>query len=222
LLNPWEILRLFKINYHLVWAIIAFQRPMKRGVKPSKQPSGSIRIISGRWRGSKLPVANVLGLRPTTDRNKETLFNWLMPYVQNARCLDVFAGSGGLGFEALSRYAKHVVFMELDNVAINNIQQNLLKLKADVEQAKVLSGNALQLLTGFDQQFELIFLDPPFHKGLLPETIRLINEHKLLAPAGIIYIESELAAADYAVPDKWQLLKERQSSQLCSRLYQNQ
>ncbi|MEP7704484.1 16S rRNA (guanine(966)-N(2))-methyltransferase RsmD [Paraglaciecola sp. 25GB23A] len=193
---------------------------MKRGVKPSKQPTGSIRIISGRWRGSKLPVANVLGLRPTTDRNKETLFNWLMPYVLNAQCLDVFAGSGGLGFEALSRYAKHVVFMELDKGAVENIQHNLLKLKVDAQQAKVINGNALQLLTRCDQQFDLIFLDPPFHQGLLPETIGLINHHKLLAPAGIIYIESELSAADYAIPSEWHLLKERQGSQLCSRLYQ--
>jgi 16S rRNA (guanine966-N2)-methyltransferase len=194
---------------------------MKRGVKPSKQPTGSIRIISGRWRGSKLPVANVQGLRPTTDRNKETLFNWLMPYVHNAQCLDVFAGSGGLGFEALSRYAKHVVFMELDKGAVENIQHNLLKLKADAQLAKVINGNALQLLARCDQQFDLIFLDPPFHQGLLPEAISLIKHHKLLAPAGIIYIESELSAADYAIPSEWQLLKERQGSQLCSRLYQN-
>jgi 16S rRNA (guanine966-N2)-methyltransferase len=220
LLNPWEILRLFNINYHLVWAIIAFQRPMKRGVKPSKQSTGSIRIISGRWRGSKLPVLNVQGLRPTTDRNKETLFNWLIPYVQNAVCLDVFAGSGGLGFEALSRYAKQVVFIELDKGAVSNIQQNLIRLKVDTEQVNVLNGNALQLLPTLGQQFDLIFLDPPFHQGLLPETLRLINQHKLLAPSGIIYIESEVLAADYLVPNEWQLLKERQGGQLCSRLYQ--
>lgn len=194
---------------------------MKRGVKPSKQPSGSIRIISGRWRGSKLPVANVQGLRPTTDRNKETLFNWLMPYVQNARCLDVFAGSGGLGFEALSRYAKQVVFMELDKAAVSNIEQNLLKLKAKPGQSKVLVGNALQLLPRLEQQFELIFLDPPFHQGLLPDTIKLINDNNVLSPSGIIYIESELSGADYVIPPHWQLLKERQGGQLCSRLYQH-
>ncbi|MDP5030083.1 MAG: 16S rRNA (guanine(966)-N(2))-methyltransferase RsmD [Paraglaciecola sp.] len=194
---------------------------MKRGVKPSKQPSGSIRIISGRWRGSKLPVANVQGLRPTTDRNKETLFNWLMPYVQNARCLDVFAGSGGLGFEALSRYAKHVDFIELDKAAVTNIQQNLVKLKAENELAKVITGNALQVLPGLKQQFDIIFLDPPFHQNLLPETLRLIHEHQVLAPSGIIYIECEQQAADYVVPVHWQLLKERQGGQLCARLYQN-
>ena len=192
---------------------------MKRGVKPSNQPTGAIRIISGRWRGTKLPVANVAGLRPTTDRNKETLFNWLMPYVNSANCLDVFAGSGGLGFEALSRYASSVTFIELDKGAIANLQQNLQKLKVSSEQASIVAGNALQILPSLDKQFDLIFLDPPFHKNLLPPVIKLINEHNLLAKDGVVYLESESQAADYVVPNNWQLLKERQGSQLCSRLY---
>ncbi|WP_340679205.1 16S rRNA (guanine(966)-N(2))-methyltransferase RsmD [Paraglaciecola sp.] len=192
---------------------------MKRGVKLSKQLTGSIRIISGRWRGTKLPVANVTGLRPTTDRNKETLFNWLMPYVNNANCLDVFAGSGGLGFEALSRYAQSVTFIELDKGAIVNLQQNLQKLKISSEQATILPGNALQLLAGLNQQFDLIFLDPPFHQNLLPPIIQLIDELNLLTEDGVLYIESESQAADYKIPANWQLVKERQSSQLCSRLY---
>ncbi|KXI29714.1 16S rRNA (guanine(966)-N(2))-methyltransferase RsmD [Paraglaciecola hydrolytica] len=192
---------------------------MKRGVKPSNQPTGAIRIISGRWRGTKLPVANVAGLRPTTDRNKETLFNWLMPYVNSANCLDVFAGSGGLGFEALSRYASSVTFIELDKGAIANLQQNLQKLKVSSEQASIVAGNALQILPSLNKQFDLIFLDPPFHKNLLPPVIKLINEHNLLAKDGVVYLESESQAADYVVPNNWQLLKERQGSQLCSRLY---
>ena len=193
---------------------------MKRGVKPSNQPTGSIRIISGRWRGSKLAVANVQGLRPTTDRNKETLFNWLMPYVQDARCLDVFAGSGGLGFEAMSRYAKSLVFIELDKQAVVNLQHNIAKLKASAEQIKLLHGNALTLMGSLQQQFDLVFLDPPFHQGLVAPAIAQLVQHQLVAPEGIIYIESELSAADYAVPDNWQLLKERHSSQWTSRLYQ--
>lgn len=193
---------------------------MKRGVKPTKQSTGSIRIISGRWRGTRLPVANVTGLRPTTDRNKETLFNWLMPYVQNARCLDVFAGSGGLGFEALSRYADTLTFIELDKSAIGNLRANIQKLKIDEGLVTLLQGNALQILPKINQQFDLIFLDPPFHQGLLPPVLQLIITFNLLAPAGIIYIESETAATNYAIPEAWQLLKERQNSQVCSRLYQ--
>ena len=192
---------------------------MKRGVKPSKLTSGSIRIIGGRWRGTKLPVANVAGLRPTTDRNKETLFNWLMPYVTDASCLDVFAGSGGLGFEALSRYAKSVVFVELDKAAVVNLQQNLQKLKVNTEQATILQGNALQLLAGLNRQFDLIFLDPPFHQGLVPPIIKLVDQSNLLAEGGIIYLECESQASDFVVPTHWQLLKERQSSQLCCQLY---
>ena len=192
---------------------------MKRGVKPSKQPSGAIRIISGRWRGTKLPVANVTGLRPTTDRNKETLFNWLMPYVADANCLDMFAGSGGLGFEALSRYAQSVTFIELDKSALLNLQQNCQKLKIDARQVTLLSGNALQLVGSLTQAFNLIFLDPPFHQQLIQPSVTLIERHNLLAEGGIIYIETEVQAANYAVPANWQLLKEKLNSQLCSRLY---
>ena len=194
---------------------------MTRGVKPSKQPSGAIRIISGRWRGTKLPVANVTGLRPTTDRNKETLFNWLMPFVADANCLDMFAGSGGLGFEALSRYARSVTFIELNKSALLNLQQNCQKLKVSTEQVTLLSGNALHLVAGLTQAFDLIFLDPPFHQQLIPPSLTLINQHLLLAEGGIIYIETEIQAANYAVPAEWELLKEKQSSQLCSRMYRN-
>ena len=114
---------------------------------------------------------NVQGLRPTTDRNKETLFNWLMAHTQDSRCLDVFAGSGGLGFEALSRYAKHVTFIELDKNVARNLQQNLITLKATEDSAKVLCGDALGYLKQLNDEFDLLFLDPPFNQSLVPKAI---------------------------------------------------
>lgn len=193
---------------------------MKRDVKKTQAANGAIRIISGQWRGRKLPVMNVQGLRPTTDRNKETLFNWLMAHTQDSRCLDVFAGSGGLGFEALSRYAKHVTFIELDKNVARNLQQNLITLKATEDSAKVLLGDALSYLKHLNDEFDLIFLDPPFNQSLVPKAIEGIEQGGLLAKDGLIYIECETQNAQYNVPPQWRLLKESQTSQVTARLYQ--
>lgn len=193
---------------------------MKRGVKTVQKANGAIRIISGRWRGRKLPVLNVEGLRPTTDRNKETLFNWLMPYTQDARCLDAFAGSGGLGFEALSRYAKHTTFIELDKQAAKNIIENIGLLKVKEDSANVIQGNTLDVLGRLEQAYDLIFLDPPFHKNLLADVVNKITQQDLLAKAGVIYIECEGQGGDYAIPYNWQLIKEKRTAQILSRVFQ--
>ena len=107
---------------------------------------GEVRIIAGLWRGRKLPVLNAEGLRPTGDRVKETLFNWLMPYIVDSHCLDCFAGSGSLGFEALSRQAKQVTFLELDKNVANQLKKNLQTLKTTSEQAQVINQNSLEFL----------------------------------------------------------------------------
>ncbi|MEP2652058.1 MAG: 16S rRNA (guanine(966)-N(2))-methyltransferase RsmD [Paraglaciecola sp.] len=203
---------------------------MKRGVKQSikhksnkyLKTTGSVRIISGQFRGRKLPVIDVAGLRPTTDRNKEMLFNWLMQYVTDARCLDVFSGSGGLGFEALSRYAQHCTFIELDQVAARKLSENAELLSLSSEQVDILKGNALNVLGQLTQAYDVIFLDPPFNQTLLPNVIELIVRQDLLSMEGLIYIECEPAAGLYTVPSNWQLLKEKQSSQVLSRLYQRE
>ena len=106
---------------------------------------GEVRIIAGLWRGRKLPVLNAEGLRPTGDRVKETLFNWLMPYIVDSHCLDCFAGSGSLGFEALSRQAKQVTFLELDKTVANQLKKNLQTLKTTTEQAQVINQNSFSL-----------------------------------------------------------------------------
>lgn len=194
---------------------------MKRGVKKQSAPLGAIRIISGKWRGRKLPVLSAEGLRPTTDRTKETLFNWLMPYVSNSRCLDLFAGSGSLGFEALSRYANQVVFVELDKQACHILADNISKLQIDSASAQVINTDAIKALEQLGQPFDLIFLDPPFNKNLLPKVIEQIEQRHLLLPQAIIYIECERANDNYVVPNHWRCIKEKQTQQVSSRVYIN-
>ena len=187
------------------------------------KPSGVVRIISGRFRGRKLPVLNVQGLRPTTDKNKEMVFSWLMAYTSDARCLDAFAGSGGLGFEALSRYAKSCTFIELDKNVAKNLAANIQLLGLTAQQAKIIQGNTLDTLNKLDnveQPYELIFLDPPFHQNLLPQTIKRLVEKNLLAVDGIVYIECEAQGMTYSVPENWQMIKEKRSAQILARIYQ--
>ncbi|MFB1035254.1 MAG: 16S rRNA (guanine(966)-N(2))-methyltransferase RsmD, partial [Sinobacterium sp.] len=182
--------------------------------------SGAVRIISGRFRGRKLPVINVQGLRPTTDKNREMLFSWLMPYTLDARCLDAFAGSGGLGFEALSRYGKSCTFIELNKNAAKKVAENIQLLNLSAEQAKIIQGNTLDTLNNLNQPYDLIFLDPPFNQNLLPQTIQLIDKNILLSIDGVIYIECEGHGVSYSVPNNWRLIKEKRSPQILARVYQ--
>jgi len=201
---------------------------MKRGEKRSSKstiaggskPSGTVRIISGRFRGRKLPVLDIQGLRPTTDKNREMLFSWLMPFTNDARCLDAFAGSGGLGFEALSRYAKSCTFIELDKNAAKKVADNIQLLNLSADQANIFQGNAIARLNNLDHPYDLIFLDPPFNQNLLGQAIQSIAEKSLLAIKGVIYIECEGQGAGYSVPENWLLIKEKRSAQILARVYQ--
>ncbi|WP_237386987.1 16S rRNA (guanine(966)-N(2))-methyltransferase [Xenorhabdus sp. Sc-CR9] len=185
--------------------------------KPQRASLGQIRIIGGKWRGRKLPVPDSDGLRPTTDRVRETLFNWLMPIIQEARCLDCFSGSGALGFEALSRYAKHATLIEYDRHVATQLSSNLALLNA--ENAEVVQDNALQYLSKAGAPFDVVFLDPPFRKGMLTETIRLLESNGWLAAESWIYVEAESESAATEVPATWQLHKEKISGQVAYRLY---
>ena len=137
--------------------------------------SGQIRIIGGLWRGRKLPVLNSEGLRPTTDRIKETLFNWLMFDVNERRCLDLFAGSGSLGFEALSRGASQVVMVEKDHQVAQQLSQNLARLPQ--APATVVNTDAMRYLASSATPFDLVFLDPPFHQEPSVDTQMLARTH---------------------------------------------
>ncbi|KKD61519.1 16S rRNA methyltransferase [Grimontia sp. AD028] len=182
--------------------------------------SGFVRIIAGKWRGRKLPVKNVEGLRPTTDRVKETVFNWLAADLYEARCLDVFAGSGGLGLEALSRQAEQVTLLELDKGAATQISQNLNTLKAD--NATVHNTDALSYLSNKGQPFDVVFIDPPFRKDLLSDVISKLEQNGWLSHNALIYIEAEKELGQPVVPTHWDMIKEKHAGQVSFRLYQRE
>jgi 16S rRNA (guanine966-N2)-methyltransferase len=180
---------------------------------------GTCRIIGGRWRGRKIHFEDAEGLRPSTDRIRETLFNWLQAYVAGSHCLDCFAGSGVLGFEALSRGAGDVVFIELNRRTAEKLTQNCRALDADAE---ILNQDFLVWLQGSnrsDKQFDLVFLDPPFRSGLLEESCRRLNESGCLSEDAIIYVEQ--AIGEQAVmPENWVCLKQKAAGQVSFKLYQ--
>lgn len=180
-------------------------------------PQGNIRIIAGKHRGRKLPVLMAEGLRPTTDRVKETVFNWLMPYIQDSSCLDCFAGAGSLGFEALSRGASFVRCLELDKQAAQLLKQNAATLNADnmtVEQT-----DAIKFLATHNQKYSLIFIDPPFRQNLAEKAAQLVDV-QCLAEDALIYVEMEKDNNLQTMPASWKLLKEKTAGQVVYQLYQ--
>ncbi len=185
--------------------------------------AGQIRIIAGKHKGRKLPVLMAEGLRPTTDRVKETVFNWLMPYIHQANCLDCFAGSGSLGFEAMSRGANQVTLVELNRSAAKQLQTNKDLINAD--NIAVINADALSYLkedgsSASQKAFDLVFLDPPFRKQLVEQAAQLLNGYGLAEDA-LIYVEME-AESSQVIPANWHLLKEKVTGQVIYQLYQYQ
>ena len=184
----------------------------------TKTASNHIRIISGQWRSRKLPVHDLEGLRPTTDRIKETVFNWLMTDVKHARVLDCFAGSGSLSFEALSRYADFAQLFELQPQAANQLSTNLATLNCN--NATVIQGNTLTLLQHSPEQpFNLIFVDPPFCKGLSQPVIDLLVKKQWLTDDALVYLETESSVSSVETPSSWQLLKQKTIGHVTCRLF---
>lgn len=182
--------------------------------------SNSIRIISGQWRGRRLEVLNAEGLRPTTDRVRETLFNWLMYETSGARCLDLFAGTGVLGLESLSRGAEFVDFVEKSGPSARAIDRNLSVLGASSERARVQCMDAIEFLKSSPRApYDLVFLDPPFAMNILQSIIVGLSESGWLAPECFIYIEQDSTQSAPAVPDEWSLHREGRAGQSNYRLY---
>ncbi|MBZ6569759.1 16S rRNA (guanine(966)-N(2))-methyltransferase [Klebsiella sp. JL973] len=188
--------------------------------KPNHAGSGQIRIIGGQWRGRKLPVPESPGLRPTTDRVRETLFNWLAPSIVDASSLDCFAGSGALGLEALSRYAANATLLEMERGVAQQLQKNLATLKAS--NAKVVNTNTLAFLAQAGAPHDIVFVDPPFRKGLLEETLKLLENNGWLSDEALIYIESEVENGLPPVPMNWHVYREKVAGQVAYRLYQRE
>jgi len=183
---------------------------------------GQIRIIGGQWRGRKLSVLNSEGLRPTTDRVRETLFNWLAPWLPQANCLDCYAGSGALGIEAASRFAAQVTLIEKEAHVARQLQKNIDVLNAP--QLTLHHADTLRYLAQSrpDTPFNIVFIDPPFRQGLLEHTIQLLESHQWLAEDAVIYTENEVEQDTPSVPVNWALYREKFAGQVCYRLYHRQ
>lgn len=178
----------------------------------AKSPtSGRLRIIGGAWRSRRLSFPDRVGLRPTPDRVRETVFNWLAPYLSGAHCLDLFAGSGALGFEALSRGAAQVIFVEQDRDACAAIETNVALLGTPA--ARVVQAEALTYLSGAPHPVDIVFLDPPYASALLEPASRLLQDRGWLKPHSFIYLESP-AAQSPSLPPHWELLRSKRAGQV--------
>lgn len=164
-----------------------------------------LRIIGGTWRGRKLRFPAAAAIRPTPDRVRETLFNWLGARVHGARALDLFAGSGALGLEALSRGAAHVTFVEQDAAAARELRERLSAWQA--ADARVTRADALRYLAGPPEPFDIVFLDPPFDSDLMAHSAQALAAGGWLSPGALIYVEHPARAAPPQLPAAWQPLK---------------
>ncbi len=189
---------------------------MRRASRGSRAgPPGSFRIIGGQWRSRRLPILAVAGLRPTPDRVRETVFNWLAPRIAGARVLDLFAGSGALGFEALSRGAAAVTLVERDRALAENLRAQAERLGA--EGARVVHGDALALLGSRAEPHDIVFLDPPYDAGLLEPALAALAGGWLTADARV-YLEHEAAAAPPVLPPCWVPLRSARAGQVAYHL----
>jgi len=181
---------------------------------PGRGYREEFRIIGGEWRSRRLRFPPLPGIRPSPDRVRETLFNWLRDRIEGARCLDLFAGSGALGLEALSRGAAQVTFVDKERAATEAIRSHLQLLKA--QDAEVVQSDAFAWLGGEPKPFELVFLDPPFDADLVPEACARLAEG-WLKPGAWVYVE-HAAEREPALPEGWQVLKESRAGRVGFRL----
>jgi len=190
---------------------------------PRKNPSGpnraphatgrnAVRIVGGEWRGRLLRFPAVPGIRPTPDRVRETLFNWLQQRVAGSRCLDLFAGSGALGLEALSRGAAEVVFVDLEPAVTHYLVGQLKDFRC--ERGRVIRSDAARYLDGPVQAFDHVFLDPPFDAAVLPDICARLERGGWLAPGGYAYLEAPAAAGPPELPPGWTLLRSKRAGEV--------
>lgn len=188
------------------------RRPVgKTTAAASKLPPNRLRIVGGRWRGMRIDFPAIAAIRPSPDRVRETLFNWLQPYVVGARCLDLFAGSGALGIEALSRGAAAVTLVDREPPVGRHLRETLQRLGATG--ATVHSEDAVRFLEREPQPFNLVFLDPPFASTLLQAVFAKLP-HGWLAPEAHIYIECPADVPLPPLPAGWTVFRSKQAGQV--------
>ncbi|MFO1407720.1 MAG: 16S rRNA (guanine(966)-N(2))-methyltransferase RsmD [Steroidobacteraceae bacterium] len=174
--------------------------------------AGTVRIIGGEWRGRRLHFPPVEAIRPTPDRVRETLFNWLQQDVRGARCLDLYAGSGALGLEALSRGAAAVVFVDADPVVQRHLAATLAMLGCD--RGRAVRATAAAFLDGSPEPFDIVFLDPPYAARAVAEACRAIDARGWLRPGGLAYLEDRATEGTPDLPAGWTLLRSKRAGEV--------
>ena len=180
--------------------------------------SGGVKIIGGQLRGRKLRVIPKKGIRPSSSRTRETLFNWLQPNIQGSICLDLFAGSGCLGLEALSRGASKCVMIEKNKRVINHLAENIEKLSSSTE---LIHDDALNYLSSKEpsKTFDIVFLDPPFDSTIYESTMCALELNHWLSHNALIYVEARSDSLMFQIPDNWSLFREQVAGNVRYMLY---
>jgi 16S rRNA (guanine(966)-N(2))-methyltransferase RsmD len=173
-----------------------------------KRQAGTVRIIGGKWRGTRLLVSDLPGLRPSGDRSRETLFNWLQLHISGARCVDLFAGSGVLGLEAASRGAAEVILVEKSGRAAVNIQESLMRLNSD--HVEVIEDDAINWLNSCGpRSIDIVFIDPPFGLDLETRSLELLTAGDCVVPGGFAYVETDRKITALTLSPGWEMVKEK-------------
>jgi 16S rRNA (guanine966-N2)-methyltransferase len=180
--------------------------------------ANEVRIIGGAWRSRRIRFPDVTGLRPTPDRVRETLFNWLQGEIDGVRCLDLYAGSGALGFEAASRGASHVVAVDSHRKVCEALRHNCAAL--DARQIEIVQAEVGRFLSGSGRPFEIVFMDPPFRRGFLNRSCELLASRGWLADRAWIYLEAEAEQALDGLPSDWAVVRSKQAGEVGYHLFQ--
>jgi len=180
--------------------------------------NNKIRIIGGEWRSRQLKFIDSVGLRPTPSRVRETLFNWLQHDISRSRCLDLYAGSGALGFEAASRGAKYVVQVENNPQACQSLKENAIALAAI--QLHLVQMDVLRFLKGGAERYDVVFIDPPFGMNLIAQTCRMLEDNHWLSDQAKIYIEAESMLKLDNIPENWEMLRSKIAGEVGYHLFE--
>ena len=177
-----------------------------------------LRIIGGNWRSRSITIVDAPGLRPTPARVRETLFNWLQNDIMGRRCLDLYAGSGALGFEAASRGAKSVIQVENNALACRALKENAIALGAD--QIKIVQSEVFRYLSGNAEPFDVVFIDPPFAMGLAVQTYQWLEDKGWLGKHAKVYVETESTLKLDGMPEKWRQLRSKVAGEVGYNLFE--
>lgn len=192
--------------------------PFQSATPQAEHSDRTLRIIAGQLKGRKIQFPATPGLRPTGDRIRETLFNWLTPILPQARCLDLFSGSGILGLEALSRGAKEVTFVEQNQIACQQIMAHILEFKLE-KSCKLFSSAAIDFLShGSQMPYDIVFLDPPFESDLISVCSQYLEQRNLLKKPAYIYLETDKKLLYPPIPGTWKLIHSQFAGQVAFHL----